>query len=126
MKPYIPIALALLLLGGCAQWGARALVNADNLATRIEERARDNFDERKWYRDQCFEIKKQVFAEMREEKQYIRAMQFLTISKPSLLTVQIIESAVDGDGDFNLPRWECKIPDLIILNPETGLLEWSK
>ena len=121
MKGLVFAALLVLTLEGCAQWGARALVDADNLATRIEERARDNFDERKWHRDQCFEIKKQVFAKLREEGRYIEAMQFLTASKPPLLTVQIIEAAVDED--FDLPQWECKAPDLPKLNPETGLLE---
>lgn len=123
MKQLIFAALLVLTLEGCAQWGARALVNADKLATRIEDRAADNFDERKWHRDECFEMKKQVFAKLREEGRYIEAMQFLTNSNPPLLTVQIIEEAIDRDEDFDLPRWECKAPDAPKLNSETGLLD---
>ena len=105
---YIPIVLTLaLLLTGC-QWGARAMANADKLADRIEGRAADNFDERKWHRDECFELRKQVFAELREEDP-TAAMQFLTASNPPLLTVQIIEAAADGDGNFSLPKWTCQI-----------------
>ena len=123
MKLYISIFLAL-LLGGCAEWAARAVTNADYLADSAEAWVSENHGDRRWIRETCRAALRAEVAELQKGGKHAEIRALLARQYPTLVTFDLIDQVQDGEAPFgsliNKP-WPCL--DMIpTLNPETGLL----
>ncbi len=124
MKLCIPVILAL-LLGGCTEWMARAVTNADYLADSAEAYVRENHDDRRWVRETCRISLRAEIMELQKQGKYAEIRDLLAQQYPPLVTFELLDQVQDGEAlpfsSINRP-WPC-LSSIPVLNSETGLLE---
>ncbi len=123
MKIYITIILVL-LLGGCAEAGARWLTYGGELETSIVNMVRENGEIRRDIRRICRDRLWARVAALDEADQHEEADRLLDANYPSPLTVQLVHAYLDDKGYTALSHpWGCRAALLPTVDPETGLLE---
>lgn len=103
------IVILPLLLGGCAEFAARAVGNAAYLAESSEDYVREVHDDRRWIRERCRELVREQINALIGEGKYDEARQLLANQYPSLVTFQLINDLDSDDGPLNPLNepWPC-------------------
>lgn len=93
MRTYIPAALLILFLAGCAPNLAGLAASGTKFQQAADAYVFENIDARKWVRAECREILNAEVTALKVAGEYEKARQLLRDSYPPLVTLGMIADA---------------------------------
>ncbi len=88
----ILVISSILILGGCAQVGAKAIVEGTYLINAASEYVHENHTLRRWIRVKCFELMRQKIKKLDREGDMDGVNELLVASYPPVVTLEMIKS----------------------------------